>query len=36
MVTTSTTRGRLLMTHSPPPRIVDARMGSAEFFAPLT
>src|SRR5215831_5508335 len=34
IVTTSTTRGTFVMTHSPPPRIVEARIGKAEFLAP--
>src|SRR5512141_1420890 len=35
MGTTSTTRGTLVITHSPPPRMVEAKIGNAAFFAPL-
>ncbi len=35
MVSTSTTLGMFDSTHSPPPRIVEARIGKAAFFAPL-
>src|SRR5207344_1186616 len=35
MVRTSTTRGTLVMTHSPPPRMVEAKIGNVAFFAPL-
>ena len=31
----STTRGTLVITHSPPPRMVEAKIGNAAFFAPL-
>src|SRR5438067_6353676 len=35
MVTTSTTRGTFVITHSPPPRMVEAKIGNVAFFAPL-
>src|SRR5262245_39704851 len=34
IVTTSTTRGTFVTQHSSPPRMLDARIGKAEFFAP--